>query len=205
MKPIETYSSLMRTIRNRFDIIETLRQSELEANSFSKAETATFHGRKIIEAIAFACLVTVEHGLKVIPKDAKGQWNAEKIFKSLKAKKLNVMPRPSIFRKATESETIKSGAKITIEGVPEKQLTDEELIEIYQGFHAWLHEINPYTHEGVDKFYEEKSPNLWRDLERLHRFIERHFISIRGASFFCVLKDSKDFETKVIPLQKLSE
>ncbi len=41
---------------------------------------------KIIEAIAFGCLIGLENGLKVIPRDAQGQYNAETIFKTLSKK-----------------------------------------------------------------------------------------------------------------------
>jgi hypothetical protein len=62
MNPMENYCSLMWTIRARFDVIDTLRQSS--ADFFSPAESAAFHCRKIVEAIAFACLVAIDNGLK---------------------------------------------------------------------------------------------------------------------------------------------
>lgn len=43
----DNYYSLMLTIRERFDI------QSLHSASFSQAEAAAFHGRKIVEAIAF--------------------------------------------------------------------------------------------------------------------------------------------------------
>jgi len=78
MTPLENYQALMQAIRNRFDLVDLLKGGDL--TSFSINETAAFHGRKILEAIAFSSLVTVEHGLNEVPRDAKGQWNAEKIF-----------------------------------------------------------------------------------------------------------------------------
>ncbi len=200
MNPIENYGSLMWTIRYRFDVIETLRQSNAEP--FSRAESAAFHGRKIVEAIAFACLVAIENGLKNVPRDVRGQWNAETIFKSLKSKKLTVLPSPSMIRQATPEEKSTSDVSVTIEGIPERRLTHDDLIKIYQGFHAWLHEVNPYTYQGHSEFYTQRSATLWKDLERLHLFVERHFISIHGAGFFCVLRDSSDQQTKVLPLAK---
>ena len=96
INPMENYCSLMWTIRCRFDVIDTLRQSS--ADFFSRAESAAFHGRKIVEAIAFACLVAIDHSLKYVPRDAEKQWNAETIFQNLKSKNLTVLPSPSIFR-----------------------------------------------------------------------------------------------------------
>jgi hypothetical protein len=89
-----------------------------------------------------------------------------------------------------------------IEGIPENRLTHEELIGIYQRLHAWLHEVNPYIYQEHSSFYAQKAVTLWADLERLWLFVEKHFISIRGAGFFCVLRDNQDQQTKVVPLAK---
>ena len=86
--PVQQYESLMTTIRQRLDVIEMLRSTSLDA--FSKAETAAFHGRKVVEGITFGCLVAIENGLRQIPRDAKGQWNADKILKSLHSKNINI-------------------------------------------------------------------------------------------------------------------
>lgn len=144
----------MRTIRVRFDAIDALKYAQIEG--FPRAELAAFHGRKIIEGIAFACLVATERGLSTIPRDAKGQWNAENIFNSLKKKGLTVLPNPSIIRQATESETKNNKVNAVIEGQPELNLSYEQLIHIYQRFHAWLHEVNPYTYEDQSSFYLER-------------------------------------------------
>jgi len=96
INPMDNYCSLRWTIRSRFDVIDTLRQSS--ADFFSRAESAAFHSRKIVEAIAFASLVAIDNGLKYVPRDAAKQWNAETIFQNLKSKNLTVLPSPSIFR-----------------------------------------------------------------------------------------------------------
>lgn len=46
---------------------------------------------------------------------------------------------------------------------------------------------------------------LWNDLSRLRLFIEKHFIAIRGAGFFCVTHDNHDGQTKVIGLNKVAD
>lgn len=159
------------------------------------------YGSRIIRAES---IVAIDNGLKNIPRDAKGKWNAEIIFKTLKSKNLTVLPSPSIIRQATFEEQITRGAHITIEGIPERRLTHDNLIEIYQRFHAWLHEINPYVYQGHSDFYTQKSTGLWNDLTNLQLFVERHFISIHGAAFFCTLWDAQDQQTKVIPFAKLA-
>jgi hypothetical protein len=200
MTPIENYGSLMWTIRSRFEVIDTLRESNAEP--FSRAESAAFNGRKVVEAIAFACLVAIDHGALTLPRDAKGQWSAETIFKSLKAKSLAVLPSPSFIRQSTSEEKRSSNVDVTIEVIPDRRLSYDDLIAIYQRLHAWLHEVNPYVHQERSNFYSKKSAALWHDLTDLHKFVERHFISIQGEGFFCVLRDTQDQKTKVIPLSK---
>ena len=202
MTPHENYHSLMLTIRGRLDLIRQIKAAK--ADDFARAETAAFHGRKIVEGTAFACLIALENGLSFVPKDATGNWSAEDIFKSLTKKRLDVLPSPSLIRESTSEEKKESGSKLTIEGVAEKGLSHDELVSIYQRLHRWAHELNPYSHGEHDGFYEKHGAALWEDLDRLEGFLERHVISIHGKGFFCVLRDSQDGQTKVISLEKLS-
>lgn len=137
-----------------------------------------------------------------MPRDAKGKWNAEEIFKSLKKKGLEVLPSPSVFREATPEEKREQGARHVVDGVPDRRLTHDELIEIYRRLHSWAHELNPYTHDEHETFYAKHSEALWRDLRRLDQFLERHFIGIRGKGFYCTLRDSQDGLTKIMSLEK---
>jgi hypothetical protein len=201
--PLALYIDLMATLRARLDTIASL--GAAEGNDFSRAETAAFHGRKVIEGIAFACLVAVQNGLKRVPRDAKGQWNAESIFKNLQSKNISTLPSPSILRAATESERKSANVKIVIEGVSERRITHAEIVAMYRRLHYWLHELNPYTSQGHAGFYSTNGRELWTDLAKLDGFIERHVISISGEAYFCVLRDSKDGRTKVLPLSKVAE
>jgi hypothetical protein len=197
---VEIYLDLMTTIRSRLDVIESVRNSI--ANDFSRAETAAFHGRKIVEGITFACLVAIENGIRKVPRDAKGQWNAEKILKSLMSKSLPTLPSPSIIRKASALEQERENVKVVIEGVSDRRISHDDLIAIYQGMHRWLHEINPYTDPDRESFYVKHGQSLWDDLRRINRLMEKHFIAISGDAFFCVLRDDIDGLTKVIPLSR---
>lgn len=197
---LQIYIALMMTIRSRLDVIESL--SNLRGNDFSRAETAAFHGRKIIEGIGFACLVAIENGLRHVPRDARGQWNAETILKSLKSKNIPTLPSPSIIKNASISERETDGLKAVIEGIPERRISHDDLIAIYQSMHRWLHEINPYTEPDRSAFYAKHGQSLWDDLVRINQFIEKHFISISGEGFFCVLRDNMDGSTKVMPLSR---
>ncbi len=198
--PGQQYENLMVTIRQRFDVIEVLRPVDMDV--FSKAETVAFHGRKIIEGIAFACLVAIDNGLKHVPKDAKGQWNAEKILKKFSAKNIQVFPSPSVIRKATEDECAEHDVNLVVEGIPDHRLSHDDLIKIYKRLHKWLHEINPYTGQNREQFINQNETTLWQDLAKLHNLVERHFISIKGTGFFCTLRDSQDGRTKVMMLTK---
>jgi hypothetical protein len=40
------------------------------------------------------------------------------------------------------------------------------------------------------------------NLARINQFIEKHFISISGEGFFCVLRDNVDGQTKIISLSR---
>ncbi len=193
---------LMQVVRNRLDVIELLVNSGV--NDYGKAEMAAFHGRKIIEAIAFGCLIGLENGLKVIPRDAQGQYNAETIFKTLSKKKLEIFPSPSIIREATKDEMKEYNVKTVIDGVPERRIAREELIKKYQRMHNWLHELNPYTKEGQAIFHQKNAPQLWKDLEEISVFLQSHIMSIKGEAFFCILKDKIDNTTKVSSLSKIS-
>lgn len=181
-------------------LLRSWKQSK--ADNFAKAETAAYQGRKVVEGIAFACFVAIENGLSAIPKDAKGKWNAGDIFMSRKKKGLKVLPSPSVFREATTVEKKEQGTTKVIEGVPERRLTHDELVDIYQRLHAWAHELNPYVHDEHERFHAKHSEMLWQDLGRLEQFLERHFIGIRGKGFYCKLRDFQGGLTKVVPLEK---
>ena len=201
--PKDNYLQLMRVIRRRFDVIHSL--SKIEVDDFYKSESAAFHGRKIIEGIAFGCLVAVENGLKVIPRDAKGQYDAKKIFKNLKKKNIRVIPSPSLIRPATKQEEAQYDTTVTIEGIPDRRLTHEELIKIYVRLHNWLHELNPYTKGDQESFHKKYSKQLWSDLSALESFMVNHLMSISGEAFYCTLRDKQDGHTKIISLSKSSE
>lgn len=193
--PLNQYLSLMTAIRRRLDQIQSLKAQN--GNDFARAEFAAFHGRKVVEGIAFGCLVAVKNGLKHIPRDAEKQWNAQNIFQSLTAKQIKVLPNPSILRKPNTQEESENNAKFVVEGQPGLCLTSAHLIEIYQRLHGWLHEVNPYVKGDWDTFYAANHQTLWEDLDRLENMMSRHFTSIGGEGVYCTLRDAVDGQTKV--------
>lgn len=194
------YLEIMGTVRDRFDVVRNLRAAT--GSDFARAETAAFHGRKIVEGIAFGCLVATENGLKHVPRDAKGQWNAENILTNLEKKKIETLPSPSLIRRATDDEKDRDGVKVVVEGIVGSRISHVELIAIYRRLHPWLHERNPYTGQDRVEFYSSNGQKLWDDLALVERFVERHFISIAGHGFYCVLRDTVDGLTKVQPLSR---
>jgi hypothetical protein len=201
LMPQELYGDLMLVVRQRLDIVTAL--SKISNVGFAHAESAAFHGRKIVEGIAFACLIATENGKRQIPRDAKGQWNAEKILKSLEKRGLTTFPSPSIFRDPTPEEREDIGARVVFEGVPAKRISVTELIAMYQRLHRWLHELNPYVADARDMFYQVHGEALWSDLAKIDLFMESHAMTIGGIGFICVLRDSIDGMTKVILIQKI--
>ena len=200
--PQELYLELMQVVRSRFDTIEALVNNSID--NYGVSEIVAFHGRKIIEAIAFGCLVGLENGLKVIPRDAQGQYNAETIFKVLAKKRLEIFPSPSVIRVASEQEKEQHNVTAVVEGIPERRISREEMAKKYQRMHRWLHELNPYTKEGQEIFYQNNKEQLWGDINEISLFMNSHVLSINGEAFFCVLRDKTDGLTKVSPLFKVS-
>ena len=200
--PLENYTSLARVIRERFDLMDQFTRH----NQMTKiqAEIVAYNARKIVEGIAFCCLVATENGLKHVPRDAVGQYNAETIFKNLKKKGIDVLPSPSEVRDATPTERIESKVDVVIEGIPQNRLTHEDLIEIYKHLHGWAHELNPYVEINRDDHVRKNFPQMLSHVTRLSKFVSSHVTSIQGEGFFCVLKDRVDGLTKVISLQKIA-
>ena len=196
------YREVMQVIRQRFDLVEALRHSTAER--FTVAETAAFNGRKIVEGVAYGCLITLEHGLDYVPRDVRGHYSAAEIFKFLEKKKLGTaFPSPGIIRQPSKEEIAEQGVlAATVEGKPERRLTIAELIEIYTNLHRWNHELNPYVERDREKFLERYENGLWGSLSRVWLFLERHAISIHGQMFLCVLRDKVDGAVKVVRLSK---
>ena len=159
--PEEKYRALMRVVRTRFDMIALLQGSV--GDCFLVAEACAFHGRKIVEGIAFGCLIAVEHGLGEVPRDVRGKWNADAILLSLKKKNLEtVFPSPSIIRPVTaEERRAHPGIGATIEGQPDRRMTLDELSDAYTALHRWNHEINPYVDDDRDGFLNKHEGSLW--------------------------------------------
>ncbi len=198
--PVAQYQSLMCTLRRRLDLVAALKS--VNADVFSKAESAAFQGRKVVEGIAFGCLVAAENGLRSVPGNARGQWNADRILSRLQAKRIDIFPNPSALRVPTEDERATHSVALVIEGLPERAMTHDGLRAIYARLHKWLHEINPYIEADRETFVSRYEAILWGDLSKLRLLVERHFIAIGGRGFYCTLWDSQDGSTKVLPLNK---
>jgi hypothetical protein len=201
LEPTQIYLSLLDGIRRRFDAINAFKATG--ADEFSKAEFTAFQARKIIESVAFGCLVARHNGLKIIPDDSKGQWNAEVIFKNLKRKHPDMFPSPNRIRKPQSEEEAANGAKLVLEGIPERRLTHISLIEMYQRMHRWLHEINPYTSKNKDKFLREHCPQLQQDVRELYEMLECHIISISGEVIVAMLRYPTHDQSYVASASKL--
>jgi hypothetical protein len=50
----------------------------------------------------------------------------------------------------------------------------------------------PYTEPDYVAFCAKNAAPLWQNMTRVDQFIDKHFISIAGQAFFCVLRDNLD-------------
>ena len=189
-KSTAQYRELMVNIGQRFEFIRRARLSS-ESDYFT-LENAAFQLRKSIEGIAFGCLVASENGLKEIPRDAKGQWNAEKIFSRISRIKPLVFPVSFV---RTDP----------VEGVDDVQhvLNDNELVnlsintvtDIYRRTHRWAHEFNPYVPLSEAKFDDLRS-KLLDDVNAIKSWISQHGI-YADKELLLVMMDHEQGSVKV--------
>jgi len=174
----------MARIRARFDLIDYLMQ--VGEKDTSVDELIAFQMRKIVEGTAFACLVACENGMKAIPRDAQGQWNADNIFSRLAKRKMLSLPMPGMIGPNSEEDQAKSGVQWHVsDTIP--PFTIDDYRELYRRLHYWLHENNPYV--GRQELEKNDREQLWDDARRLGAVLSAHFISIGTTAFYCELKD----------------
>ncbi|WP_213982209.1 hypothetical protein [Sphingomonas sp. dw_22] len=188
----------MTNVRARFEVIESLK---LNQNSgFAQLETAAFHLRKSIEGIAFGCLVAMEQGLKEVPRDAKGQWNADNIFGRLK--KRDQLVFPEAFRREDPPLDGDPQVKHHIVANKEANLSIEQVRDIYRRSHKWLHEWNPYV-EKLGKELKQSTDDLLIDIQSIWNWIVQHMIGIGGHVFLGFLKDT-DGQVRVVAAESMN-
>lgn len=193
--PNQQYQALMTNIRARFEVIESL---ALNQNAgFAQFETAAFHLRKSVEGVAFGCLVAMEQGLKEVPRDAIGQWNADNIFARLK--KRDQLVFPASFKREDPPEGSEPNVNHHIVPNNEVNLSIDEVRDIYRRSHKWLHEWNPYI-ERLGNEYEQSKTDLLNDIQKFWSWIVSHMIGIGGHVFLGLLKDS-DGQVRIVAAQ----
>jgi hypothetical protein len=191
------YGEVMSRIRERFDTIEGLRASP---SSWSAGETIGTHLRKVIEGIAFGCVIAMEHSTKDIPRQVAGHWNAENIFVTLKKLAEFPYPDPNQIRAATFEEKTAYDVATVFEGVEANRIPVDDLRDIYRRTHPWTHEDNPYVVRPTD---EKNFSNLLDDASRVERMLRLHRIGIHGKSFICTIRDEQDSQVKVHMIDKI--
>ena len=196
--PSHQYGEVMSRIADRISLIRRIMEGG--KGSFSSNEGIAFQLRKVIEGMAFACVVASENGTKSKIRSARGHWNARNILNDLAKRGLLTLPNPSRLRNARQEES-NDGIKTVIEGIPEKCLTKLEVVEIYDRTHAWLHETNPFYSDPKDLIANSED-GLWSDADAIFGMLERHFIAVSGEAFYCTLFDTETGRTKVLPLTR---
>ncbi|UYY58909.1 hypothetical protein [Sphingomonas sp. S2-65] len=190
VKTLQQYRLLMRNIRARFEIVDSLKLSH--TSDYPELETAAFHLRKSIEGVAFGCLVAMENGLKSVPRDAIGQWNADRIFSKV-AKRTPVIFPVAIDREDPPAEAV--GVQHHLVTNKDCNLSVDQVRAVYRRTHRWLHEMNPYIPITADKFSELRA-DLLADVVSVWKWLLHHFISASGEVFLTVLK-TEDGELEV--------
>jgi hypothetical protein len=189
----------MTNVRARFDVV---RELNLDENaSFAELETAAFHLRKSIEGIAFSCLVALDQGLKEVPRDAKGQWNADNIFARLKKRDQLVFPE-SFTRENPPADGDPIVAHHIVKNVNDN-LSIDEVRDIYRRSHKWLHEWNPYI-EKLGKEFHKSKIELLEDLPKTWNWIAQHMIGIAGHIFLGVLNDPNDGQVHIVAAESMN-
>ena len=182
-RTLQQYRALMQNVRARYEIIEGLKlNGEAE---YPQLETAAFHLRKSIEGVAFGCLVAMENGLKSVPRDAIGQWNADRIFAKVSKR------TPVIFPVSITREDPPEGAVGVDHHMAENttaNLSPPDVRIIYRRTHKWLHEMNPYLTLTINKFAELRV-SLIADIQSVWDWLVHHAIVAEGEVFLTVLKD----------------
>lgn len=198
-QPHLQYQALMTNVRARYEIINRLNLNK--KSGFAELETAAFHLRKSIEGIAFGCLVALEHGLKEVPREARGQWNADNIFAKLQ--KQQQLAFPQSFKREDPPEGSDPIVRHHIVIKPETNLAVDEVRDIYRRSHKWLHEWNPYV-ERLSKDFEKNKSDLLIDTPKIWSWIVQHMITINGKVFLGILHDPADGQLRIVSAQSMN-
>lgn len=198
-QPKDLYLTLMTNVRARFEIVEGLNLNS--ESGFAAFETAAFHLRKSIEGVAFGCLVAFDQAFKEVPRDARGQWNADNIFIRLKRRETLVFPES--FRRENPPEGSDPAVKHHMVACPDINLAVDQVRDIYRRSHKWLHEWNPYI-ERLGNDIEKSKAELLADLPRFWNWILQHKIGIGGHIFLGLLKDPTDNQVRIISAESLN-
>ena len=197
VEPGALYADVMLRIRQRFDAINALRKQE---PSWSVGESIGTHLRKIIEGVAFGCIVAMQNSTKKLLRRVVGKWNADDIFFELKKLDNFCYPDPSDIRPASEVEKRNCNVEVVLEGQEDRRISVDDLRAMYQRTHPWTHEDNPYVTRPLD---DKNFDILIEDVDKVERMLSLHRIGIMGESFICIIRDKNDGQLKVHPISKI--
>lgn len=142
----------------------------------------------------------MEQGLKEVPRDARGQWNADNIFARLK--KRDQLVFPEAFKR--EDPPADGDPIVNHHIVPNKgaNLSIDDVRDIYRRSHKWLHEWNPYV-ERLGKEFPQSKSDLLADIPSVWNWIVQHMIGIGGHVFLGILKDV-DGQVRVVAAETMN-
>lgn len=153
---IEKYVAIMKEIKLRTDVINTLLSAECTPIT---VEMATLQFRKIFELIAFASLAANHRKYSAVYADFSKHWEATKLLKNLQRINREFYPKPVVETKSDQPNVV-----IALDDRDQDYLTQAGLIEAHGRCGKLLHAANPFG-RPIDYygFFKTKLP-LWRSL-----------------------------------------
>ncbi len=190
---VARYTQIASRISERFKLVDAAYST---GRSPAVAESVALHTRKIIEGVAHGCLVAADMTSLGVPRDARGHWNAAKIFRNLKKRGVLIFPQPVVLKPASE-EQIELGVKWHFEANREAQMSLDDVIGVYEECHRLLHEINPFVNEDL-AISQEDDEGLFQSVHGLSRFLAVHFITVEGTALVASLWDGDEKAARII-------
>lgn len=157
---IQKYISCMEEIKKRTNVVNGFVRGEINSKYLATtAESAALQIRKILELIALASLVANHEQYSKQRANFQKDWNAKRIFDTLKKINPKFYPVPTRQIPITEwlynTPNVESGF-----------LTEEDFIDLYDQCSAMLHSTNPFSKQDseYDTFLYKTLPDAMRKI-----------------------------------------
>jgi hypothetical protein len=188
----------MLVIKLRLLFIEEFNDRKID---FLKAELIAVQLRKIIEAVAYACVCACEFGGEELESEVLDAYDARKIFSELVRRNLSFVPRSCVFKYKGKDKI--EDWHISKNDVPRSAqiMTAKEYLAAYKKLHQYAHEFHPRRpHHLLHKDGLERATAILRPIKsKLSNSLWQHFIPFGNRALVIDFgeKDKKKPETFV--------